>query len=79
MAGSRSTAARSRRSSRVADGPANDAPFRLIHDVAFGEGAEVVPQLHRLAAFIGVGDITTLLEDGAGGGACLGASIIGRC
>ncbi len=31
----------SRRSSTVADGPANDAPYRLINDVDFGDGVVV--------------------------------------
>ena len=31
----------SRRSSTVADGPANDAPYRLINDVEFGDGVVV--------------------------------------
>ena len=31
----------SRTTSRVADGPVNDAPYRLIHEVEFGENVVV--------------------------------------
>ena len=41
------------RGSIVADGPANDAPFRLIDDVEFGEGVVVHPFTNLYGCAIG--------------------------
>jgi acetyltransferase-like isoleucine patch superfamily enzyme len=39
----------------VADSPANDAPFRLISDVEFGEGVVVMPFTNLYGCWIGDG------------------------
>ena len=44
---------RSSPSSGVADGPANEAPFRLINDVAFGDGVVVYSFVNLYGCLIG--------------------------
>src|SRR5919198_1106958 len=44
---------RSRRTSVMADGPANDAPYRLLVDVEFGEGVVVHPFTNLYGCRIG--------------------------
>jgi acetyltransferase-like isoleucine patch superfamily enzyme len=39
----------------VADGPANDVPYRLIRDVSFGEGVVVMPFTNLYGCSIGDG------------------------
>ena len=39
----------------MADAPANDAPYRLIDDVAFGEGVQVGPFANLYGCTIGAG------------------------
>src|SRR5207244_6936045 len=41
--------------SSMADAPANDAPYRLIDDVAFGEGVQVGPFANLYGCTIGAG------------------------
>jgi acetyltransferase-like isoleucine patch superfamily enzyme len=65
---------RSRRSSAVADAPANDAPYRLIDDVSFGEGVVVRAFTNLYGCRIGDGSqIGTFVE------VQRGASIGARC
>ena len=57
---------RSRRGSDVADGPANDAPYRLIDDVEFGEGVVVHSFTNLYGCTIGDGTrIGTVRRDPA--------------